>query len=364
MKHLPFDSKFRQNFQVVEQRQGRTSLYPHTDQLPHLLKALHTEFNRLLPPRLADADRRLQDYHKIALQQSALFFCNIINAARKDDVLLYPLFDRDLITRPAIVQKITEDHPLGRCHRFRFYAGEKFFPEIFANGKRIVFSDHLLQRFSDRTENYEGEDLSAFLIGFYGAPIIAMPVGPGRAFVVSHNGSILAFPYKETANEFFLTSCLTINEITSMMPEIPPHTITLHYDLPFVRPRIRNWIPVQEMQDYFQRWERKVKPTPIEPMKPGEKPFTWEEVAAYGRRMKREEGYGPGSQIYFTDYIPGPDVMQYKPTEGEFRYDEVVGYKLTLPDFDWETIIAARVAEGTFAPETWGGQGTSADPGQ
>jgi hypothetical protein len=80
--------------------------------------------------------------------------------------------DADLVTRASIVQQVSEDTPLGRTHRFRFYGGEDFFPEIRLSGKRIVFADHVLQRFSARVPNSLGEDLSNLLMVFFGTPIL------------------------------------------------------------------------------------------------------------------------------------------------------------------------------------------------
>lgn len=353
MKHLPFDSIYRSNFEVVEQRDGKVSYYPHNAQLPILHRALTQEFRAALPPRIARVDHRGSAFDKIVLRESALMFCNIVNAARSDDVRLFFLPDRDLVTRLAVVQQITEENRKGRFHRFRFYAGENFSPEIRANGKRIAFADHVVERYFERTESYPGEEWTSFLITFFGSPIIAMPVGPGRAFVLGRDESILAFPYKETGDEYFITSCLTINEIHSMEMELPPHTINLHYDLPFRRPRFRNWIPAQVMEDYYGRWERKRMPRPLEPLPTDHKPFTWHEVAYLPRDHKKAQGYGPGSHVAFTDYLPGPDVMEYKPTERALHYDEFEAYRKTFPNMDWDAIIAEREREGTLAPAVY-----------
>ena len=51
MKHIPFESIYREQFEVVEERHGHVSLYPHTDQLPLLLRALNLEFLGGLPDR-------------------------------------------------------------------------------------------------------------------------------------------------------------------------------------------------------------------------------------------------------------------------------------------------------------------------
>jgi hypothetical protein len=64
-KYLPFDSSYLANFQVVEQREGNISRFPHTDQLPVLLRALNNEFRSGLPDRIARVDHRANDYMKM-----------------------------------------------------------------------------------------------------------------------------------------------------------------------------------------------------------------------------------------------------------------------------------------------------------
>ena len=39
IKHVPFQSIYRQEYEVVEERRGDLSLYPHTDQLPVIFPA-------------------------------------------------------------------------------------------------------------------------------------------------------------------------------------------------------------------------------------------------------------------------------------------------------------------------------------
>lgn len=114
-------------------------------------------------------------------------------------------------------------------HRFHFFSGDSFFPDIYLSGKRLVFADHVLQRFSKRPPNNVGEDLTNFLLCFCGTSIVSMPVGPDRAFILQYNGSILAFIYQETAAEFFIATCLSMNEINSLEIEIPPQVFNLHY---------------------------------------------------------------------------------------------------------------------------------------
>lgn len=216
MKHLPFQSHYRPDFEVVEQRQGNYTLFPHTEQLPSLLRAINLEFTTHLPGRVARADHRADDFLKIVRSDAVSVYTSCVNAARRDQLRLFPLLDHHRVARVAIVQQVTEHAKLGRAHHFRFYAGEDFFPEIHLSGKRIVFAEHVLQRFSSRVPNNVGADLSELLHDFFYLNPISLPVAWGRAFIVVFRGSILAFPYKETATEFFLTTCLTVNEIDSL----------------------------------------------------------------------------------------------------------------------------------------------------
>ena len=84
MKHIPFQSHYRENFEVVEERHGHVRLYPHTDQLPLLLRALNLEFLGGLPDRLARVDKRADGFRKIILRHAALMYCASLNAARPD----------------------------------------------------------------------------------------------------------------------------------------------------------------------------------------------------------------------------------------------------------------------------------------
>ena len=348
MKHIPFESIYREEFEVVEQRSGHLSHYPHTEQLPLLWRALNLEFLGGLPGRYARVDRRGNAFDKLVRGRAALYFCTNLNGERKDQLRLFDLPDPDLVQQVTIVQQISEDHPLGRTHRFRFYGGEHFFPEIRLSGKRVVFADHVLQRFSARVPNRIGSDLTNLLVDFFGTPIISLPVGHGRAFLVGHEDSILAFTYKESADEFFITTCLTVNEINTLAPELYPHAYNLHYGARFTKPRFRSWIPVQWMVDYYSRWEKKI------PFRPPREPITgakerrlhdWRWVAHHIKDVTLKNGHGPGSQLCFLDQIPGPCLTEIKPGGNIPEYDELKIYREISPQFDWDTLMAERVAE-------------------
>jgi hypothetical protein len=317
MKHNPFQSNYREEFEVVEQRLGNVTLYPHTDQLPLLHRALNLEFLGPLPGHIARVDKRADGFHKIMLRRAAMMYCNILNDARADQVRLYDLPDADRVSRLTIAQQVIENTPLGRVHRFRFYGPDGFFPEIRLSGKRIAFAEHVLQRFTERVPNPVGADISNLLLAFYGNNLIGLPVGPGRAFVMSYNDSILAFTYKETADEYFLTTCLTVNEMSSLREESPVRAYNFHYGEAFTEPADRPE-PVGIMRDYIEIWRRR---TPIneEPLKVRaenkKRRKGWPDLAQRIRDIVLIEGHGPGSEIEFMDFIPGPRLMEAYPLE-------------------------------------------------
>jgi hypothetical protein len=348
MKHLPFQSIYRPDFEVVEQRKGNLTFYPHNEQLPILLRAINLEFYGALSPRLARADGRATAFDKIALKSAGLLFCNALNGARPDNLLTFSIPNFDLVTRIAIVQQIHETTRHGLAHRFRFYAGDEFSPEIYLSGKRIVFSDHVLQRFSSRVPNYIGGDLSNFLMAFYGTPLIALPIGTGYGMILSYGESLLALTFKETDKEFFFTTCLTINEINSLSIEVPPRAFNLHYNPEFTRPRIRNWFPTKWMTQHYRRWQNKV---PLPPPLEIDPKNTWSKTAQWVANLTRDKGHGPGSRICFGDNIPGPDTLIIAPNETEGVFDEQAIYSRLHPQYNWDEIFAMRHGEPFVRPE-------------
>ena len=348
-KHVPFDSVYRPNFEVVAERQGKVTLFPHTAQLPLLLRALNLEFYGSLPDYLARVDRRGDGFHKYMLRSAALLFAIIFQGARKDDLHLLPLPDADFVTRLTVVQQITEDHPLGRFHRFRFYGRDGFFPDIYLSGKRLAFADHVLDRFSSRVPNQLGEDLAFFLTLFFGSAFISLPVGQGRAFVLPYGDSLVAFTYTETAEEFFVTTCLTIKEIHSLRLEQVPVAHNLHYGPDFVRPKIRNWYPFQHMLNMYERWQKKIPlPPPVE--KTG-RLSNWKKVAHLQRDASLQSGYGPGTHMCFFDNLPGPMIWEFKPGQQEAVHDEQAAYAQADPRIDWAAALAERDATTSETPD-------------
>src|ERR1035437_957301 len=177
MKHNPFQSNYREEFEVVEQKIGNVTLYPHTDQLPQLHRALNLEFLGPLPGRIARVDKRADDFHKILLRRAALMYCSVLNDARSDQLRLYAMPDADRVTRLAIAQQITESTPLGRVHRFRFYGPDGFFPEVRLSGKRVPCGGPAAHLFSGPFPTAGGADPPTRLFSFYGNTLTGLPGG-------------------------------------------------------------------------------------------------------------------------------------------------------------------------------------------
>ena len=339
-RHVDFASIFRPNFEVVEERHGKVRRYPHTDQLPLLHRALDLEFKNALPGRIARTDKRGDGFHKNLLKHAGLAFCSLFNAARPDRLLLKALPDPDLVTRVTVVQHITEDTRRGALHRFKFYGGADFFTEIRISGRRVVFTDHVLQRFSTRVPNNVGEDLSMLLLAFFGTPIIALPVGAGLAFLVTYHDSILAFPFGEENGELVILTCLTVNEMNSLETQMPPLVFNPHYGEIYTVPRLRHWLPTKWMLNIYERWERKVPPPP--PLQKIPKRMTWHWTANFIKDCEVDKGHGLGTTFFFHDHVLGPCTQEFLPGKPEPQVDELKVYHEINPGVDWDAAFAKR----------------------
>jgi hypothetical protein len=340
MKHEPFQSIYRPDFEVVEERQGRVRLYPHTEQLPKLHRALNLEFLSALPGHIARTDRRGDGFHKSLLKHAGMAFCNIFNGARPDGLHLHAMPDMDLVTRLVVVQQATEETRRGVRHRFKFYGGAEFQPDIRISGRPLVFTDHVLERFSSRVPNVVGEHLGMLLLIFFGSPILAMPVGPSLAFVLPYHDTLLAFPFELEEDELVITTCLTVHEMNSLERHIPPLAFNVHYGAAFAVPRFRHWLPTKWMGDVYAKWERKV---PLPPPTPEiSTRLRWHRAAHLIKDVEMDKGYGPGTSFSFLDHIPGPYAVEYLPTQPEPHVDERQVHKDIDSKPDWDAAFDHR----------------------
>jgi hypothetical protein len=304
MKHVPFDSRYRENFQVVEERRGKTTFFPHSAQLPLLWRALNLEFCQPLPDRVARTDHRGDMVRKMMLADAVHLFATHVNRDRADDVRLFEYKTPDMVAKVAIVQHIKESFALGSLHRFRFYVGNDFVPDLHVNGRRIAFAGHVLERFSKRVPHRVGEDLRDLLLAFTGSCMFSMPIGAGRAFVVPFFNSLLAFTYKETPGGYLITTCLTVRELNGLVLEDPVQVAYLHYGPSFTPPSdTRNWLAQPVAAGLYRAWKDGVmverNDTPPAPED------TWRLYAIRIRRVTEVE-HGFDSRIEFLHHVHGP----------------------------------------------------------
>ncbi len=340
MKHELFQSIYRPDFEVVEERQGRLRCYPHTEQLPRLHRALNLEFRNALPDHMARTDKRGNGFQKNLLKHAGQAFCNIFNATRTDGLHLQALPDADLVTRLVVVQQITEETRRGALHRFKYFGGVDFQPDIRISGKPLVFTDHVLERFSTRVPKRLGENLGMLLLSFFNSPIIALPVGPGLAFILLYQGTILAFPFELEQDELLFKTCLTIQEMNNLERQVPPLAFNVHYGPAYAVPRIRHWFPAMWVEDFYTKWERKVPmPSAMPDLVAG---MRWHRVAHLIKDLEVMKGHGPGTTFSFLDHIPGPYTMEFPPARPEQQVDERQMHKNILPENDWDLAFDHR----------------------
>lgn len=312
MKHLPFQSKYRQDFQVVEERRGNVSLYPHTEQLPLLSRALDLEFYNALPGRVARTDHRGDMFRKMMLADAARIFCTHINRDRPDDVQLFRYETPELVAKVTVVQHIKESSARGLAHHFRLFSGTDFVPDIHLNGRRIVFAGHVLERFSKRVPHRVGEDLKDLFLAFFGSWMFLMPMGSGHAFVVPYFSSILAFTFKETPEEYFITTCLSVREINALTLEEPVRQVYLHYGPAFTPPvNTSNWKAQPHAERMHRCWTEQAPL--IRNDHPPSPEDTWWAYASRIKRVTEVEGYPEGSRMEFLHNVHGPATVRFKP---------------------------------------------------
>ena len=90
-----------------------------------------------------------------------------------------------------------------------------------------------------------------------------------------------------------------------------------HYGEAFTEPADR-CEPIRNMADYIEIWRRR---TPFsdavlkQKAAAKERPQRWSWLAQRIRDIALIEGHGPGSEIEFVDFIPGPRLMEAYPLE-------------------------------------------------
>lgn len=303
-----FISQNQPNFVILEERRGDLSLYPHSDQLPIIYTALEKELFGPISQIVSRVNRFSEDYWKIIRKFTVWKFCLFHNDTRPDKIRLCCLLDHERVAQLAVVQIITEHTLLGAVHQFRFYSKNGFFPEIHLSGKKIRFSKHVLDRFAERIKDLSFENLAAFLMNFYTSPIIGMRANHGPAIIISLNHTLMALTYIEKGDEFFFTTCLSSSEINSLEIAKPPVLLNLHYGMDYMRPKFRNWNPLDYIKNYKRMSERTRTRAPSGSPAPSS---SWGESAKFVQPQLRAKGCTANTKLVFVDDIPSPAVILY-----------------------------------------------------
>lgn len=201
------------------------------------------------------------------------------------------------------------------------------------------------------------------LFCFMSGQCIAGPVNGGRAFLIAfgEGDTFLAFPFKESESEYFITTCLSMKEVHAMESEFSTEAFNFHYDRPFTMPTERNWTPPKRMIACFKAWSNKVE-TKIGLRPSSEK--NWYRVASFLKGSAEKRGrYRPGWVLQFVDNIPGPSVAEIEPGELKKSWTDAE-YANLLPEFDWEKIFQERDEEARRTVPLFEGVGRmAAKPG-
>ena len=224
--------KYLEDITLVEEiLPDGTRLFPHTGQLPMISKAVDKEFFEALPRHLAITDHRGDSRRKYTLHDLATSFCYLANACRKDDLLLLPVFRRDLVARVAIAQRRDKPEAKGVSHSFHLFAEGAFFPDIYMSGKRIAFASHVFDRFQERVAKLPKVPLALLLYMLFYMRGLVMRVNHRSQSIVFPfpDNAILALPFEEHLGHFFFTTCLTAREISDLQPSDPVRLVDFHH---------------------------------------------------------------------------------------------------------------------------------------
>ncbi len=259
------------DFVLVEEiAKDGTRLFPHTEQLPKILKAVEREFFEGIPAFYAKTDHRADDQRKYTLWKLTLRFCDLVNVFRQDGLILHSVLQRDMVARVAVVQRIAEPHPMGICHRFRYFANGAFFPDVHISGKRVGLSTHFLERYRERVAKLERTPMTSLLGFMQNSSGYVMRVNSrDSALMVWHDGpldeatdkpkrTIAALAFDESETDFFFTTVLTVNEIHALEPVEPARVLDSHYGRHFPQRVHYNFQDFFPQKEVVAIWRQKI----------------------------------------------------------------------------------------------------------
>ena len=309
----PFESKYLRDFVVLEELQPGRRLFPRTDQLPLLSKAINREFMAGLTTRLAATDGRADPWRKLQLHTAAFAFSTFLNAARPDHLHVRPYYTPELVTQMAVVQHITEIEPDGNRYWFRYFRDDAFLPDIYLSGKRVLFSGHAIDRFGQRAVNVDCPAISTMHDEFLNAGVAALRLNGGQpALAFGTGGSLAVMPFTETDEEFFILTTLSPNEISKLEPLEPPRPLDLHYGPDYRPPATRTYWLDRTIGEFLEMWRTKKPLHDQREMQKNLESMSWTRLTQLAKRNVAKENICGETWIDFRDGVYGPVILTYR----------------------------------------------------
>ncbi len=259
--------KYLPDYALVEQvfPEDGVRLFPHTEQLPVIYRAVHREFFEQLPDHLVKTDHRGTDARKYELYSAAFMFCELKNALREDGLAFIPYFRKDFVPRIAIVQHATRTTPKGKWHFFGLF-DEKLLPLLHLNGLPFALSTHVLDRYAERVCGKTRFSLPSFLHLIFTSNGLFMRVGDNAlALMIDHREeSFIALTVApDIPQAHYFTTCLTAAQISRLEPDQHTIPVLFHFG-PGLPENVRyNCDYANEHEHFIQMWKKKTLPSPL-----------------------------------------------------------------------------------------------------
>jgi len=315
VRAVAFKSKYLRDFSMVDERHGSRHLFPATEQLPALSRAIDEEFKAGLTSRLAATDGRADSWRKLQLWKSGTAFCQIINSERPDHLHIQPVYTPEFVTRIAVVQHITQSESGGNRHWFRAYRDNAFLPDIYLSGKRVSFSSHAIERYNQRSTNNHVNPTVALVSEFFYTVITVVKLNDTNpALAIDAGGTLAVLPFEETATGFFILTTLSPHEVIHLAPIVPMRRLYLHYGPAFTQPAAPIFNIAKHTGKLLERWRRK-QPLQVRTATEGSlRSCSWTSIVQLVNTVMHGEGFTEASRLLFHDGVYGPTVLTSTPT--------------------------------------------------
>ena len=310
----PFESKYLRDFAVVEEHHNQLRLFPATEQLPLLAHAIEQEFRAGLTTRLAATDGRADPWRKLQLWKAGSAFCNFLNSDRSDQLHVQPFYTPEFVTQIAVVQHISQAEAGGNRHWFRAFRNTAFLPDIYLSGKRVTFSSHAIDRYAQRVLTFHAHPAVMLVGEFFHSVITVLQLNGDRpALAIEAGGTVVVFPFEETATEFFILTALGPKEITYLAPLAPPRRLNLHYGPVFTPPTTLNFDVPKQIAKLLKYWETKQPHADATKMMNDIRASGWTRTVQLAEHAMRIQGFTETTRLVFHDDVYGPTVLTRTP---------------------------------------------------